>query len=107
MKSVRAAPLCRRLDVGPSTDLLDVTCGAGLAVRHATSLGSTVAGIDAAADLVDVARTRTPGADLRVGSMFDLPWRDGRFDAVVAVNGVWGGCEDALVEAFGCCIQGA
>ena len=52
------------------------------------------------AELVDVARERTPTADLRVGSMFELPWADESFDAAVSVNGIWGGCEAALDEAF-------
>ena len=87
------------LGVGPGRRLLDVACGAGLAVRQATALGATAAGIDAAEQLIDIARTRNPDADLRVGSMFALPWRSRSFDAVVSVNGVWGGCEEALVEA--------
>ena len=49
--------------------------------------------------LLDIARVRTPGADLRVGTMFDLPWEDESFDAVTAINGIWGGCEAALDEA--------
>ena len=40
-----------------------------------------------------------PAADLRVGNMFELPWADESFDAVTSINGVWGGCEGALVEA--------
>lgn len=88
----------QRLGVGPGTRLLDVACGAGLAVRHAAAMGATVAGIDAAVALVDVARARTPEADLRVGSMFELPWPDRWADAVVSVNGIWGGCEGALAE---------
>ena len=63
-------------------------------------MGATVAGIDAAADLVAVARDRTPTADLRIGSMYALPWPDESFDAAVSVNGIWGGCEAALDEAF-------
>ena len=59
-----------------------------------------VAGIDAAADLIAVARERTPTADLRVGSMYALPWADESFDAAVSVNGIWGGCDAALDEAF-------
>jgi len=61
-------------------------------------MGASVAGIDASAALVDVARSRTPGADLRTGSMFDLPWADSSFDAAVAINGIWAGCEGALSE---------
>ncbi len=90
--------LLPRLGVGPGTSLLDVACGSGLAVRVADGMGADVAGIDAAAELVAVACDRTPTADLRVGSMFELPWTDGRFDAVLSVNGIWGGCGKALDE---------
>jgi SAM-dependent methyltransferase len=92
--------LLPRLGVGPGTSLLDVACGSGLAVRVAHGMGADVAGIDAAAALVAVACERTPTADLRVGSMFDLPWRDENFNAVVSVNGIWGGCGAALDEVY-------
>ena len=88
--------LLPRLGVGPGTSLLDVACGSGMAVRVADGMGANVAGIDAAAELVAVACARTPTADLRVGSMFELPWPDEHFDAVVSVNGIWGGCGAAL-----------
>ncbi len=90
--------LLPRLGVGPGTSLLDVACGSGLAVRVAAGMGAEVTGIDAAAELVAVASDRTPSADLRVGSMFALPWIDGRFDAALSVNGIWGGCGEALDE---------
>ena len=90
--------LLPRLGVGPGTSLLDVACGSGLAVRVADGMGADVAGIDAATELVAVACARTPTADLRVGSMFELPWTDGHFDAVLSVNGIWGGCGEALDE---------
>jgi SAM-dependent methyltransferase len=89
-----------RLGAGPGCELLDVACGAGLAVRVADGTGATTAGIDASEELISVARARTPHADLRVGSMYALPWDDESFDAVVSVNGIWGGCGDALDEAF-------
>src|ERR1700722_5237888 len=90
--------LLPRLGVGQGTSLLDVACGSGLAVRVADGMGADVAGLDAAAELGAVARDRTPTADLRVGSMFELPWSDDRFDAVLSVNGIWGGCGEALDE---------
>jgi SAM-dependent methyltransferase len=93
------AAMFERLGVGPGTRLLDVASGSGLATRWAAGRGATVAGIDAAGSLVEIARERLPDADIRLGSMFDLPWEDGRFDVVTSVNGVWGGCEAALVEA--------
>src|SRR5215207_2129495 len=65
------AAMFERLGVGPGSRLLDVACGAGLATRWAAGRGATVAGIDAAGALVEVARDRLPDADLRLGSMFD------------------------------------
>lgn len=90
----------RGVDIGPDTSMLDIACGAGLAVRHADAMGATVAGIDASDELITVARARTPHADLRLGSMFELPWAADTFDAIVSINGIWGGCEAALEEAF-------
>lgn len=89
----------RETSLGPGTELLDVACGAGLALVRARELGATAHGVDAAASLVAIARRRLPGADLRVGSMFELPWPSERFDVVTSINGVWGGCDRALVEA--------
>jgi SAM-dependent methyltransferase len=89
-----------RLGIGPATGLLDIACGSGLGARVADAMGATVTGIDAAAELIAVARERTPGADLRIGSMFELPWADASFDAAVSINGIWGGGAGALHEAF-------
>lgn len=30
--------------------------------------------------------------------MFELPWADASFDVVMSINGIWGGCEDAVRE---------
>ena len=92
--------LYQRLAPGPDTSLLDIGCGSGLAVRVAESMGARGAGIDAAAELIAIARSRAPGADLPVGSMFALPWPDMSFDTAVSINGIWGGCEGALDEAY-------
>ena len=56
-------------------------------------MGAATAGIDAATDLIEIARDRVPNADLRIGTMFDLPWADDSFDSVTSINGIWGGCE--------------
>ncbi len=89
----------RRVGIDEGTSMLDIACGSGLAVRYADEMGAAAAGIDAAAPLVEIARDRAPAADLRIGNMFELPWADESFDAVTSINGVWGGCEGALVEA--------
>jgi len=92
--------LFSRVLPGRDTTLLDIACGSGLALRLAAAAGANVAGIDAADELIAVARERVPAGDLRVGSMFELPWPDGSFDAAISVNGIWGGCEGALDEAY-------
>ena len=51
------AAMFQRLGVGPGISLVDIACGAGRAVRHAEAIGATAAGIDAAADLIDIARS--------------------------------------------------
>jgi SAM-dependent methyltransferase len=66
--------------------LLDVGCGAGLALQLAAGQGAQVAGLDVADPLLQVARERLPAADLRVGDIQQLPFDDGRFDVVTAFN---------------------
>lgn len=89
----------RHTGLGPGIELLDVACGSGLALTHAAATGANVHGLDAAEPLVEIARDRLPGADVRVGSMFELPWAAGSFDVVTSINGVWGGCDGAVAEA--------
>jgi len=91
--------ICGRLGVGIGTSLVDIACGSGLALRLVGAMGASVAGIDASDALLAIARSRSPHADLRLGSMFELPWADASFDAAMSVNGVWGGCQAALDEA--------
>jgi SAM-dependent methyltransferase len=87
-----------QLGVGAGTRYLDVACGSGLAANTAWRRGASVSGLDAADTLIDIARARTPAADLRVGNMFELPFDDDAFDVVTSFNGIWKGCEDALLE---------
>jgi len=88
-----------RLSVGHDVRLLDIACGSGFAAQSASRLGATVSGIDASEALVTIARARTPEGDFRVGDMFALPFPDASFDVVTSFNGIWKGCEAALVEA--------
>jgi SAM-dependent methyltransferase len=88
-----------RLGVRAGTRLLDVACGSGFAAQLAADRGAIVAGVDAAAPLVTIARARTPAGDFRVGDMFALPFADASFDVATSFNGIWKGCEDALREA--------
>jgi SAM-dependent methyltransferase len=66
--------------------VLDVGCGAGAFLRLVADRGAEPFGIDASDALIEIARARLPGADLRVGEMQDLPYDDGRFDLVTGFN---------------------
>jgi SAM-dependent methyltransferase/alkylhydroperoxidase family enzyme len=89
----------QRLGVGAGDRLLDVACGAGLALELAGLRGARCAGIDASPRLLAVARDRNPEADLRVGDMHALPWDDGVFDVVTSFRGIWGTTPGAVKEA--------
>jgi SAM-dependent methyltransferase len=72
--------------IGCGSRVLDVGCGSGELCELAALRGASVSGIDAAAELVEVARRRVPAADLRVGAIEQLPWADQSFDVVTGVN---------------------
>jgi SAM-dependent methyltransferase len=71
---------------GADSSVLDVGCGAGLALQIAQSRGAKVSGIDAAAGLAEIARDRCPGGDIRVGEIEELPFEDESFDVVTGFN---------------------
>lgn len=66
--------------------LLDVGCGAGGAMVAARERGAIVAGLDAAAAMVDIARNRLPDAVIETGEMEALPFADESFDVVTGLN---------------------
>jgi SAM-dependent methyltransferase len=72
--------------IGSHSFVLDVGCGAGFFCHMAAKQGASVAGIDAAAALIEIARERTPEGDFRVGEMEELPFEDGTFDLVTGFN---------------------
>ncbi len=88
-----------QLAVADGTRLVDIACGSGFAAHLASERGAAVSGIDASEALVTIARARTPKGDFRVGDMFALPFPDASFDAATSFNGIWKGCEGALLEA--------
>jgi SAM-dependent methyltransferase len=87
------------LGVTKGDRLLDIACGAGLAVELAELRGAACAGIDASRRLIDIAVDRSPSADIRVGDMHDLPWDEGTFDVVTSFRGIWGTTPEAIDEA--------
>ena len=91
--------LQHRLGITDGDRVLDLACGSGLALELASLRGATVAGIDASARLIAIARDRLPGGDVRVGDMHELPWEDHSFDVVTSFRGIWGTTPQALAEA--------
>jgi len=88
-----------RTGVDAGIRLLDVACGAGFAAMMAAERGAIVAGLDASAGLLEVARARVPDGDFRVGDMSELPFPDDQFDVVVTFSGIAAGLEAAMAEA--------
>jgi SAM-dependent methyltransferase len=75
-----------RAGVAQGSSVLDVGCGSGLALAVAQQLGANVSGLDASDQLVAIAKTRAPGADVRVGELEELPFADRSFDVVTGFN---------------------
>ncbi|MBE2257408.1 MAG: class I SAM-dependent methyltransferase [Rhodobacteraceae bacterium] len=65
---------------------LDAGCGAGMAAQIAAERGARVSGLDAADNLLAIARARVPNGDLRVGELESLPFPDDTFDLVTGFN---------------------
>ncbi|RXZ72429.1 class I SAM-dependent methyltransferase [Agromyces albus] len=78
--------LVEHADVGPGTRVLDVGCGSGEFLALLADLGAEAVGVDPAPGMVAVARRSLPDADIREGDFSALPWPDGTFDVVTAVN---------------------
>lgn len=87
------------LDVGRGTTLLDVACGAGLAVQRAAGRGAVCTGIDASPQLLHVAAQRVPHATWLRSGMDMIPAPDRAFDVVTSFNGLQFGGPGAAAEA--------
>lgn len=97
-----------RTRIGDGTRYLDAGCGAGLAAQMAAALGAEVSGIDAADELLAIARSRVPDADFRQGDLERLPFADAAFDVVTGFNSFQyaGNPGVALTEARRVCKPG-
>lgn len=84
--SVLKARQVDALGPGPGVRVLDAGCGRGEVMLACARAGSTVAGIDYAEAAVEIARETlagVPGADVRRGSVDELPWGDAAFDRIL------------------------
>ena len=75
-----------RVGLEPGQLVLDIGCGAGAFLQLVAERGARAFGLDASDALLDLARTRVPDADLRVGDMEALPYEDDTFDLVTGFN---------------------
>jgi SAM-dependent methyltransferase len=87
-----------RIPVGAGQRVLDVGCGTGCFLRLVADRGGHAYGIDASQELLELARTRVPAADLRVGDMQFLPYADDCFDLVTGFTSFF--FADDMVEAL-------
>ncbi|TXR95833.1 class I SAM-dependent methyltransferase [Streptomyces sp. col6] len=69
--------------VGAGTRLLDVGCGTGNVTAAALARGAAVRAVDAEPGMVAATRRAAPGAEVRTGTLPQLPFPDAEFDAVV------------------------
>ncbi|MEQ1685257.1 MAG: class I SAM-dependent methyltransferase [Burkholderiaceae bacterium] len=72
--------------VAAGSSCCDVGCGAGMAAVRAADRGAKVSGLDAAENLLAIARTRLPSGDFHLGDLEELPFPDAEFDLVTGFN---------------------
>ena len=70
------------LDGLPVGDALDAACGTGRLAARLADRGFRVTGVDGSAEMLEVARTRLPGARFSEGDLGSLPLPDGAVDPV-------------------------
>ena len=70
------------LDGLPVGDALDAACGTGRLAARLADRGFRVTGIDGSAEMLELARTRLPGARFSEGDLGSLPLPDGAVDLV-------------------------
>jgi SAM-dependent methyltransferase len=89
------------LGVTSSDHVLDVGCGGGLLLRDVLATGARGTGIDHSADMVELARERSPGAEVVQADAGKLPFGDDTFTAV-AMSVVFFFLDEPLVALREC-----
>jgi SAM-dependent methyltransferase len=75
-----------RVGLKEGTKYLDAGCGAGMAAQIADERGADVTGVDAAPNLLAIARERVPAGTFHQGDLENLPLPDHTFDCVTGFN---------------------
>ncbi len=87
-----AAAFIQRLNFGPGDQVLDAACGTGNLTIPAARTGAQVTGLDIAPNLLEQAQQWARAETLTVrfdeGTVEQLPYADGSFDAVVSMFGI-------------------
>jgi SAM-dependent methyltransferase len=76
------------VSVLPCTSVIDAGCGEGILLSRMESYlsGKQVCGLDADPGEIETALVQAPFAHCVVGSIYDLPFRDGQFDLVICTE---------------------
>ncbi len=84
----RLDDLLRRFMPAPTgtMSLLDVGCGTGHHMQRYAAMGYCVAGVDGSEEMLRYAKSNNPSADVRRADVEALPFSDGVFDVVVAIE---------------------
>ena len=77
----------------PAGDALDAACGTGRHARWLAARGHRVTGVDATPEMLELARSTLPDADLRLGDLTALPVETASIDLVVCALALTH-CED-------------
>lgn len=83
-----AREVVRRARLLPGERVLDVGTGTGTAAGAARAEGRRVAGLDAAAGMLEIARRQYPDIEFHEADFTAMPFEDGSFDVVLAVHAV-------------------
>ncbi|MEV0386924.1 class I SAM-dependent methyltransferase [Nonomuraea sp. NPDC050643] len=67
----------------PTGRALDAACGTGRHAAYLAELGHEVVGVDSSADMLALARTKTPDGTFHQADLHDLPVESASFDLVV------------------------
>jgi len=78
-----ARDLVKLAEISSGERVLDVGTGTGVAAAAASAAGADVLGIDESLEMLRVAHRENPGLAFAGAEAIDLPFADGRFDAVV------------------------
>jgi len=78
--------MCERWTDADPICHLDIGCGLGAFVAHATRAGWNTHGSDVSEFGIERARLAALGADLRVAAAHSRPWPDDTFDVVTALD---------------------